>query len=815
MQNKCELDLPFSTWFKKKGWEPYDYQLELIKRPAQFSHDVLIAPTGGGKTLAGFLPSLIDLLKSPYPELHTIYISPLKALAEDVARNLTIPIEEMNLRINVDVRTGDTSNHRKRAQMKTPPQILLTTPESFALLLSYPEAKTLMSFINTVIIDEIHAIINSKRGDQLSLCLARLQKFSPSARRIGLSATVSDTDHISKWIAPADQQKLVRTITATPGPPSEISIVKAKRPPPWSGHSGQYALPELMEEIKKNKTTLIFVNTRAQAEIIFQSLWELNDECLPIGLHHGSLSVSQRTKIENAMAKGDLKAIIATSSLDLGVDWSSVQLVVQIGAPKGISRLIQRVGRSNHVLSASSRAILIPTNLFEVIECQAAIEAIIEGDIDDISMNPGAIDVLAQHLLLMACSQDFQFNSMHQEVSSSFPYRNLDQDEFKELLNYASNGGYVLQSYEQWRKIDQKKPGIYGITSKSISRKIRMNVGTIVEAETLRVKKKRGEYVGTVEEQFIQSLSPGDTFILGGKVWSFVRIKDLSAEVTSAEGKDPKVPIYAGGKLPLNSSLARRVRKIISDPVSWNKLPNSCREWLELQKKAAHLPKNNELLVETFPRAGKWYMVTYSFAGRNANQTLGLLLTKQMEFIGLAPLGFVVNDYALTCWGLRPIKKPEVLFNQDALYDGIDPWLEDSSLLKRTFRQIAIVSGLIQRRFPTKNKTGKQITFNSDIIYDTLRKYEPNHILLKATRNEALRGLADLSRIEQLLELNGSNIRHIQYDRTTPLAVPLILEVGKEPVYGGHAEELLLQSLAYELFDEAKVVNKLKKNETI
>ena len=798
---------PFKQWFASKSWAPHPHQLALLDRDLRTPHDLLIAPTGGGKTLASFLPSLVALTDDPRLGLHTLYISPLKALAVDIARNLETPVREMDLPIKIDTRTGDTQSHRRRAQKRNPPHILLTTPESLTLMLSYADAPRMMGSVDTVIIDETHAIANSKRGDQLSLCLARLQTLSPGLRRIGLSATVAEPDALAAWLSPTASQDIVRRIDAGPGPKPVVEILRTDAAQPWSGHSGRYAMPAVMAEIENNLTTLIFVNTRSQAEQVFQELWKGNHNGLPIALHHGSLSKEQRLKVEAAMASGGLRAVVATSSLDLGVDWASVDLVVQIGAPKGVSRMVQRIGRANHHLSRPSRALLVPTNRFEVLECQAALDAIAARELDGDPFLPGGLDVLAQHLMLMACGAPFDADVMFSEVTSAQPYRSLNRGQFDLVVSFVSDGGYALRAYDQWKRLEEKTPGVFSLRERGMARRLRMNVGTIVESESLRVKRRRGPCIGTVEELFIQSLTPGDTFILGGKVWRYERLKDMSAEVTAARGKDPMVPTYGGGKFPLNTALAHRVLKIMSAPASWSELPATTRNWLTLQQDVAELPSLDDLLVETFPRGGKWFMAAYSFAGRNAHQTLGLLLTRRMEDLGLAPLGFVANDYALTCWGLKPVEDPAPLFNPQGLYDGMEAWLSESSLIKRTFRQVAVVGGLIERRIQGKSKTGKQVTFNSDIIYETLRKHEPDHILLQATRAEAMRGLVDLGRIEELLTRIGGRIRHVRRDRITPLAVPLILEVGQEPIYGGAAEELLLHQAAEDLLYDATRMN--------
>ncbi len=405
---------------------------------------LLIAPTGAGKTLAGFLPTLVDLSGKrcdPERALHTLYVSPLKALAVDIHRNLTQSIEELGLPITAETRTGDTPHSKRERQRRRPPDALLTTPESLALLLSYPDAGAMFSSLRCVIIDELHALLGTKRGDLLSLGLSRLSAIAPAVRRVGLSATVPHPDAVASFLSPSADPTAVETIIGPPGPEPEVAILEAGVDPPWRGHMALYALPAVYEEIRKAGTTIVFVNTRAQAELVFRGLWRLNAEDLSIAVHHGSLEREQRRRVEAAMARGDLRAVVATSSLDLGIDWGAVDLVVQMGAPKGSSRMLQRIGRANHRLDQPSRALLVPGNRFEVLECRAAIEAIHEHTLDGDQPPAGALDVLAQHMIGTACSGPFTADAFYAQVRAAAPYCDLDRRDFDDTLAFAATGG--------------------------------------------------------------------------------------------------------------------------------------------------------------------------------------------------------------------------------------------------------------------------------------------------------------------------------------------------------------------------------------
>ncbi|SDZ76367.1 ligase-associated DNA damage response DEXH box helicase [Rubrimonas cliftonensis] len=790
-------------WFEGRGWAPHPHQLALLARARLGGADLLIAPTGAGKTLAGFLPSLAALIENPAPGLHTLYVSPLKALAADIRRNLEGPARDMALPIRIEDRTGDTRASVKARQRRDPPHILLTTPESLALLVASEHAGETFRGLKAVVVDEAHALAESKRGDQLALCLARLDTLAPGHRRVGLSATTEDPEGLARWLAP-DGCRLLR---APDGPDPDIAILDDAGDPPWSGMGGRYAVRAIYERVKAARTTLIFINTRALAELFFRALWEVNADNLPIGLHHGSLGREARQRVEAAMAAGELRAVVCTSSLDLGVDWGDVDLVIQVGAPKGVKRLVQRIGRANHRFDAPSRALVVPANRLEVLECRAALEAVREGRLDGEPRALGRLDVLCQHILLVACAGPFEADALFAEVRRAGPYAALDREDFDRCLDFCATGGYALRAYDEWRRLMQAPDGLWRLRDPRAARRLRMNVGVIVEAETLKVqagsRRGGGRLLGEVEEAFAATLSPGDTFLIGGEVVRFEGLREMSLQVTKAPGRDPKIPVFAGGKLPISTLLAERVMAMLNAPEQWSALPAPVADWLRLHAARSGMPRADDLLVETFPRAGRWFMAAWGFAGRNAHQTLGLLATRRMEALGLAPLGFLANDYAVLVWSLDPVDDPAPIFAREGLAEGLEQWLAETSVMKRAFRQVAVVSGLVQRRLPGEVKSGRQATFSSDILYDTLRKYDPGHLMLAITRAEAQRGLVDFERVEAMLDRIGGRIRHIRSPRMTPLCAPLMMEMGREKVPGA-AEDRLLEEEVEALVAEAE-----------
>ena len=849
----------FEAWFAARGWSPRPHQLALAEASLAGDSALLIAPTGGGKTLAGFLGSLIELAQRPksnshIPALHTLYISPLKALAADVQRNLMTPVSEMGLPIRIETRTGDTAAHVRQRQRKSPPDILLTTPEQLALLIASDHAASFFADLKCVIIDEIHAIAPSKRGDLLSLGLATLAAWSPTCRFLGLSATVRDPAHLAGWLdvrprpaagdtaAPADVKIIHTPSILSP----EISILISRQRIPWSGHSGRFAVGEVYEAIRDAQMTLVFVNTRSQAELLFQELWAANEDGLPIALHHGSLARDQRERVEAAMAAGLLKAVVCTSTLDLGIDWGEVDLVIQMGAPKGAARLIQRIGRSNHRMDEASKAILVPTNRFEVLECRAAEAAVEAGEMDGEGPRAGALDILAQHVMGRACGEGFQLAALYDELRCAQPYAALDWETFERIVDFVATGGYALKTYDRFHRIVRRPDGLWVARTPRDKQAHRMNIGAIVEAPMLNVRlasfagktgepasaaspsaaptskakprsvagegtaaSKRairpGRKLGEMEEYFLSLLTPGDTFLFGGEILRLLGIDGMDALCARAQSDSPAIPTYNGGKFPLSTFLADRVRHMIHNPEEWTHLPDPVREWFEIQALRSAIPPPDHLLVETFPRADRHYLVSYPFEGRLAHQTLGMLVTRRLERAGAKPVGFVASEYAMAVWGMEDMRGLDMagIFHPDMLGDDLEEWLDESALMKRTFAHCAQISGLIHRNLPGSEKNSRQVTFTTDLIFDVLRSHEPDHILLQATRADAATGLLDVRRLSDMLARIHGHIVHKPLAKISPFAVPVMLEVGREPVFGASAMEAILREAEEDLVRDA------------
>ena len=802
MTGEKRIPAEIEAWFANRDWRIRDHQRDMFAASVAGKHAMLVADTGAGKTLAGFIPTLADFCPSTFGDdgpadgppdgLHTLYISPLKALAHDVQRNLVTPVEEMGLPLRIETRSGDTPSDRKKRQRSKPPHILLTTPESLSLLLSYPDSFLMFASLKRVVIDEVHAFAAGKRGDLLALALSRLQAIAPDMQRAALSATVADPAAYQSWLAPWGDLDSVALVEGEAGAEPDLEVLlPVEERVPWGGHAATWAIPQLIETITANRTTLIFTNTRFLAEYIFQSLWEANDANLPIGIHHGSLSAEARRKVESAMARGELRALVATASLDLGVDWGDIDCVVQMGAPKGSSRLLQRIGRANHRLDQASRALLVPGNRFEFLEAMAAKDAVEDGQRDGEDFRDGGLDVLAQHVMACACAGPFDEAALLAEVRSSLPYAWVDGAIWHRVLAFVELGGYALRAYDRFKRIVRDRAGTWRLTHPEHAARHRLNAGIIIDSEMLNVRFKNGRSLGRVEEDFGATLSAGDTFFFSGTSLEVVQIKDMDLFVR-ASSKAAVIPSYGGARMPLSTHLANRVQGLLDDRAGWGRFPDDVREWLEVQDFRSVLPKPGQLLVESFPHSKRHYTVYYTFEGWNANQSLGMLITRRMEDRGLQPGGFVANDYSLAVWGLKPVEDPLPLLSPDILTDEFVDWVQESHLLRRAFREVAVISGLIERQHPGKRKSGKQVTFSTDLIYDVLRKHEPDHVLLEAAWADARARMTDVGRLADLLERSAEQLHHVTLDRVSPLAVPIMVMIGRESVPQGAIDDALL-----------------------
>lgn len=794
-----------TQWFAAQQWKLLPHQRAMMDAYEKRESTLLIAPTGTGKTLSGFLPSLIDIHENTCKGLHTLYISPLKALTQDIERNLMNPIREMGLAVTVESRTGDTGSYRRRQQRDKPPNILLTTPESLMLLLSYADAPQLFRNLQSIVVDEIHHMAPNKRGDLVTLAMAQLAQLAPQHRRYGLSATVAEPQVLCNWLGPTGAP--AHLLVARPGKAPKVSVLGSEARIPYNGFMAKYAMEDIMRAIEAARTSIVFVNTRAQAELVFQLLWDINKEAIPLGVYHSSLTREKRAKTLAMMAQGKLRSLVATSALELGVDWGDVDLVLQVGAPKGVSRLLQRIGRSNHKVNMPSKAYLVPANRFELLECKAAITAIGQNQLDGELPAAGSEDVVIQFIMNQACSAPVTEEDLYATVTRSWSYRHLSREQFAALFRFTINGGYALRAYERFQRLMPSVDGGYIPSSKWVVARHRQNIGVIVEAGKLKVKRlhgRGGKILGEVEEHFAQGLAPGDTFYFAGEVLEYITVRDMTLEARASKAREPRIPTYAGGQMPLSTHLADGVRYLLDHPEQWSELNPDIREWLELQEKFSQLPGRAHFLIESFPRHKLFYSVFYTFEGRRANQTLGMLLSRRMERLKLHPITFTITDYGLAITSVEPVMQEHIdaLMSSDILFDELEEWLAESPMLKRSFRRVATIAGLVEQRNAGDRKTMKQVTFSTDLIYDVLRKYEPDHVLLRITRQDAERELLDTERLAAMLHQFQSKIAFRALPRPSPLSLPVILDVRTERVPGKGMELLLAQMSQQELAEQ-------------
>jgi ATP-dependent Lhr-like helicase len=491
------------------------------------------------------------------------------------------------------------------------------------------------------------------------------------------------------------------------------------------------------------------------------------------------------------MARGELRALVCTASLDLGVDWGDIDLVIQMGAPKGSSRLLQRIGRANHRLDCPSKALLVPGNRFEFLEAIAAAEAVEQGQRDGEAFRAGSLDVLAQHVMGLACAGPFAEDALLAEVRGAAPYAWLDEAKWSRVLEFVATGGYALRAYDRFKRIVRDRNGIWRLTHPEMAARHRINAGIIVDAEMVEIRFRNGRALGKVEEEFAASLRPGQTIRFAGMDLEIEAMREGELLVRAARSAG-QIPSYMGARIPISSHLADRVRRLLNDRAHWASFPDDVREWLEMQDWRSQLPGPERLLVESFPHEKREYSVFYTFEGWPANQSLGMLVTRRMEERGLHPLGFVANDYALAVWGLRAIDDPVALLSPDILTEEFVDWVQNSYLLRRAFREVAVIGGLIERQHPGKRKTGRQVTFSTDLIYDVLRRYEPDHLLIEAAWADARARMTDVSRIADVLERAQQGVDHVRLERVSPLAVPVLTMIGRESMPAGAADDELL-----------------------
>jgi ATP-dependent Lhr-like helicase len=799
----------FAEWFASRGWTPFDFQREVWQAYRDGESGLVHAATGTGKTLAAWGGPIEEWLdeesrqtrrvssapvrRDRAPALRVLWITPLRALAADTEEALRLPLTDLGIPWTLESRTGDTTPAVRARQSRRLPTALITTPESLSLLLTRPDVAETFRDLRAVFVDEWHELMGTKRGVQVELALARLRTLTPSLRTWGLSATIGNLNDAMDALlgrrTEAVRSRIVRGVD-----PKHV-VIDALIPPvverfPWAGHLGTQMLPQVLEAIEEGESAIVFTNTRSQTEIWYQAILAARpDWAGTIALHHGSLDRGRREWVENGLRDGRLRCVVATSSLDLGVDFSPVDRVLQVGSPKGVARLLQRAGRSGHRPGAVSRVTCVPTNALELLEVAAARDGVERSAIESRLPIERPLDVLAQHVVTVALGGGFEPRQLLAEVRSTRAYGELQDDEWEWVLNFLTNGGDALRAYPEYSRI-VLVDGRYVVDSAEIARRHRMSIGTIVGDAQIGVQYLRGRSLGSVEESFIARLKPGDRFVFAGTPLEFIRVRDMKAWVRRAPNGKGAIPRWQGSRLPLSRMLAELLRRRLGEAAGGlfrGAEMEAMRPLLEVQRKWSRIPSPDELLIERVKTREGWHLFVYPFEGRLVHEGLAALCAYRLS--KLAPITFSMasNDYGFEL--LSPVEPPidraleSGLFDPHNLIEDIQAALNATEMAKRQFRELARVAGLVFPGFPRSGKTARQLQMSSGLFFDVLRQYDPSNLLLTQASREVLERQLESTRLGSTLQrLAVSTILVTTPKRPTPLAFPLVVDMNREKV---------------------------------
>lgn len=788
------------AWFAERGWVAFPFQRETWGAYLAGASGLVHAPTGTGKTLAVWGGPLIegvrerearamsDVDDDTPPPLKVLWITPMRALANDTASALAQPITELGLNWTVGLRTGDTGSHERKKQRGKLPTALVTTPESLSVMLSYADHERLFRHLKCVIVDEWHELLGTKRGVQAELGLAALRSIAPGLRVWGLSATLGNLEEAKETLlGPTFDPARTRLVHAAP--PKEIEI-QTLRPPdierfPWAGHLGTRLLPEVLEALRRARTTLVFTNTRSQAEIWFRSIVRSGPEWAgEVGLHHGSLDREVRREVEERLRAGRLKAVVCTSSLDLGVDFSPVEQVIQVGSPKGIARLLQRAGRSGHRPGAVSRVLGVPTNALELIEFAAARDALARREVESRRPLDRPLDVLVQHLVTSALGGGFDDSDLYEEVRTTRAFSNLSREEWRWCLDFVTRGGSALQSYPQFQRVDVDEDGRFVVRNRRIASMHRMSIGTITSDATMHVALVSGKSLGTIEESFIARLKAGDRFVFAGRTLELVRVKEMTAQVKPAKARSGSVPRWQGGKSPLSTQLADAVARKIEAAKAGRYEDAEMRAiepLLRLQEAMSILPEPGELLIETTKSRDGFHAFVYPLQGRLVHEGLAALVAYRLTRAKPFSVGVSGTD-----WGFELLARKELpgeeaawraLLSTERLVEDLLACANTVELARRQFREIARVAGLIFPGYPGQAKRTRHLQASSSLFFEVFREYEPGNLLLDQARREVLDRELEVTRLRRGLEaLAEKRIMIVETKPFTPLAFPIFAD---------------------------------------
>ena len=789
--------------FESIGWKPFKFQRSAWRAYRDGASGLVHSATGTGKTLAVWMGPILKWLaenpdrekwnpKRP-PGCRVLWLTPLRALAADTEESLRRPIEHLGLPWRLESRTGDSKQSVKARQLKRLPTALVTTPESLSLMLTHESLLEPFAGLEAIVVDEWHELLGTKRGIQTELCLARLRTLNPNLRTWGVSATLGNLDDALESLVGVDHDGPTRIIEGYKNKKLKLeSLIPAKIDSfPWSGHIGTRMVPEVVEKIESVRSCLIFANTRSQTEIWYQRLLDARpDWAGTLALHHGSLDTSVRRWVEDGLRAGTLRAVVCTSSLDLGVDFTAVDMVIQIGSPKGAARLLQRAGRSGHRPDAESHLAFVPTNAIELIELAAAQDAIRAGELEARPLLRKPLDVLAQHVVTVAIGGGFDRDDLLAEVRQSNSYRDLSDAEWQWVIDFVVRGGTALDAYPEFKRVTIADDGRYVVEQRKVAQAHRMNIGTIASDASMQVKYLKGGTIGTAEESFLSRLSPGEKFLFGGRLVELVRIKDNAAYVRRAKGSPDTIPRWSGGRMPLSSELSDFLRVKLEE-ASEGKLAGremrSLKDLFRIQGQWSILPRQNEFLIECIRTRGGHQIFMFPFEGRLVHEGLAALFAFRMSRTMRTTFTMACNDYGIVFQSpkLYPIEEAirSGLFSVGTLVDDITASMNSTEMAKRQFRQIARVAGLIQPGFPGQRKRSSHVQASSNLFFDVFSNYDPDNLLLEQSRREVLEQQLEASRMkESLVRIADSRVCLMHPPKVTPLAFPLLVDKLRERI---------------------------------
>lgn len=793
MPKSTDISL-FTDWFSSKGWKPFEFQTETWQAYTEGKHGLLNAPTGSGKTYALWVPIILDILKLKEQQdrkrssLKAVWITPLRALSIEIQQAAEQLISDLNLDLSIGIRTGDTPQSERAKQKRKMPDLLVTTPESLQLLLASKNYPKTFKDCQAIVIDEWHELLGTKRGVQMELALSRFKTINPKLRIWGISATIGNLEQAREVLLGVDP-KIIENSTLIKADLEKDIHVRSIIPEtmekfPWRGHLGLHLLDQVIPIIKASKTTLLFTNTRSQCEIWFQKILAKHPEFAgELAMHHGSINKETRLWVEGAIRNESLKAVVCTSSLDLGVDFAPVETIIQIGGPKGVARFLQRAGRSGHQPGKTSVIYFLPTHAIELIEASALQKAVESKTVEDRLPYLNSFDVLVQYLTTLAVSDGFYPNEIFPEILTTFCFQTLTEDQWNWALNFITKGGEALQTYDEYRKVEIEEDGLFKVNRKGIAMRHRLQIGTIVSDAVLSVKYMTGGFIGSIEEWFISKLKPGDVFTFAGRNLELVRIKQMQVLVRKSKSKTSKVPSWMGGRMTLTSQMSELLRDELYNSDAKEKSPElkALEPIFERQNWESIVPKPDQFLIETFKTRDGYHHIFYPFEGRFVHEAMGSLLAYRISLLSPITFSLAFNDYGFELLSDQPVDMQAVLdndlFTADYLLDDLSKSLNSTEMARRKFRDVAVIAGLVFTGYPNKLIKSKHLQSSSQLIFDVFKDFDPDNPLYQQAFTETFEHSLEQGRLQKALErIATQNIIWKSCKKPTPFSFPIITD---------------------------------------